>query len=90
MTDPSPEILRGAIFEIIENQIRDGTPPETEQTYDRLIAEGHSHEETMKMIGCAVTSEMFDVIKQSQPYDEQRYVAFLQALPELPWDDDED
>lgn len=90
MTDSSSEILRGAIFEIIENQIRDGTPPETEQTYDRLIGEGHSHEETMKMIGCAVTSEIFDVLKQKQPYNEQQYVAALQALPELPWDDDDD
>lgn len=88
MTNPDPEIMRAAIFEIIENQMRDGTPPETKQTYDRLIADGHSHEDTMKMIGCVVTSEIFDVLKQGQPYNESRYVAALHALPELPWDDD--
>ena len=89
MTDPDPEIARAAIFEIIENQMRDDTPPETKETYDRLIADGHSREETMKMIGCVVTSEIFDVLKENQPYNQERYVAALQALPELPWDNDD-
>ena len=88
MTDP--EITRAAIFEIIENQMRDDTPPETKQTYDRLIADGHSREETMKLIGCAVSSEIFDVLKQQQPFNQDRYVAALQSLPELPWDENGD
>ena len=78
MTESDSQIAREAIFEIIENQIRDNTPPETKQTYDRLIADGHSHEEAMKMIGCVVTSEIFDVLKQNQPYNQERYVAALQ------------
>ena len=90
MTTPDPEIARAAIFEIIENQMRDGTPPETKQTYDRLIAAGHSREETMKLIGCVVSSEIFDVLKARQPYNQERYVAALKALPKLPWDDDDD
>ena len=52
MNDPDPEILRGAFFEVIETQIRDRTPPETKDTYDRLRAEGYSEEEAMKLIGC--------------------------------------
>jgi hypothetical protein len=87
MTEPDPEIARATIFELIDNQIRDGTPPETKQTYDRLIAAGHSREETMKLIGCVVVSEIFDVLKERQPYNQERYVAALKALPELPWDD---
>ncbi len=90
MTEPDPTIAREAIFEVINNQIRDGTPPETKQTYDRLIADGHSEEETMKMIGCVVSSEIFDVLKHKQPYNQERYVAALRALPELPWDSDDD
>ena len=87
MTEPDPEIDRAAIFELIDNQIRDGTPPETKQTYDRLIAAGHSREETMKLIGCVVTSEIFDMLKERQPYNQERYVSALKALPDLPWDD---
>jgi len=88
--DPDPAVLRAAIFEIIEIQMHDGNPPETKQTYDRLIAAGHTHEETMKLIGCVVASESFDVVKQKLPYNQERYVAALQSLPELPWDDDDD
>lgn len=89
MTEPDSEILRAAIFEIIENQIREDTPPETKKTFDRLMADGHSHEDTMKMIGCVVSSEIFDVLKHNQPYNEERYVSALQALPELPWEHDD-
>ena len=90
MTEPNPEIARAAIFEIIENQIREGTPPETKDTYDRLISDGHSHEETMKLIGCVVSSEIFDVLKQEQPYNQERYVAALRVLPQLPLDHDDE
>ncbi|MCA9079882.1 MAG: hypothetical protein KDA58_04955 [Planctomycetaceae bacterium] len=87
MTDSNPEIVRAAILEIIENQMCDGTPPETKQTYDRLIADGHSHDDSMKLIGCVVSSEIFDVLKENQPFNQERYVAALHALPRLPWDD---
>ena len=87
MNDPDPEILRGALFEVIENQIRDRTPPETKDTYDRLRAEGYSEEEAMKLIGCALSSELFDILKSEKPYNETRYIAALKALPQLPWED---
>ena len=88
MGKPNPQIARAAIFEIIENQMRDGTPTETKHTYDRLIADGHSEEETMRMIGCVLSSEVFEILKKNQPYNEERYVAALKALPEMPWDND--
>ena len=77
MTEPDPQLARAAIFEIIENQMRAKTPLETKQTYDRLTADGHSHEETMKMIGCVVSSEIFDVVKRNQTFNQERYVAGL-------------
>jgi hypothetical protein len=70
--------------------MRDNTPPETERTYNRSIADGHSREETMNTIGRVVTSEIFDYFKQSQPYDQEPYAAALNALPELPWKYDDD
>lgn len=65
---PESNQMRETIFNVIENQIRDDTPPETKQTYDRLIAEGHTHDETMRLIGCVVSSEIFDVLKKQEPY----------------------
>lgn len=88
--EPDSEAVRAAVFEIIENQIRDGTPPETKETYDRLIAARHSHEETMKLLGCVIGIEISDTLNQKQLFDEDRYVAALHALPELPCDDDDE
>ena len=90
MTESDPNVARAAIFEIIENQMSDADPPETKQTYDRLIADGHSRDETMKMIGCVVSSEIFGIVKRGESFDLSRFVAALHALPKLPWDDEGD
>ncbi len=87
MSFSDAQLAREALFEVIRNQIRDQDPPETKQTYERLIAEGHSHEETMKLISCVLISELSDTLQQ-QPFNPVRYAAALDALPELPWDED--
>jgi hypothetical protein len=84
MTDPDRQFARKAILDVVRNQIRLGEPPETKQTYDRLIAEGHSHEETMKLLGCVVAAEVFDILKRGEAFNQARFVAALEALPELP------
>jgi hypothetical protein len=44
-------------MEVVENQLRDGNPPETKQTFDRLLAEGHDEAEARRLIGCVVVAE---------------------------------
>ena len=78
---------REAIFEAIENQIRENDPPITKETYDRLRTDGHTHEETMKLIGCALSVELFEIMKKSEPFNAQRYTSNLKGLPELPWEE---
>ncbi len=78
--------VEAAIMEVVDNQLRDGTPPETRQTLDRLLATGYPETEARRLIGCAVTSEIFDVLKNHQPFDEARYIAALGRLPTLPWE----
>ncbi len=79
-----------AIFEIVENQIRESTPPETKQTLERLIGAGHSSEQTHKLIAAVVSTEIFDILTQGRPYNEERFVAALKRLPEMSWDKEED
>jgi len=81
------EASREAIFDVIENQIRDNDPPITKDTYGRLKAAGHTHEETMKLIGCALSVELFEMMKNGESFSEQRYTYNLNQLPELPWED---
>ena len=84
------EIAKATIFEIIENQIRDNNPREVRQTLKRLLSEGQTKEEAMKLIGCAVAVEIFEIMKQKKPFNESRYVENLSRLPEMPWEDDEE
>jgi len=72
------------VLEVVENQIRELNPPATKETLDRLIREGHDDAEARRLIGCVVASEIFDMLKKMQPYDEDRYVAALRRLPEVP------
>ena len=88
--DGDPEVLRAALFEVIENQLRSNDPPETRETLDRLMRDGHTREEAMKLIGCALVGEVFGILKTQAPYDHARYVANLKRLPELPWDDEDE
>jgi hypothetical protein len=76
--------MRKIFLEIINNQIRDNNPPETKQTLERLISEGFSEKDAMDMIGCVVISEIFDVLKNKEEFNEHRYVSALNNLPEPP------
>ena len=78
--------LKSAILEVVENQLQANDPPETRQTYDRLISEGYSEVEAKKLIGCFVSSEIFDVLKKQEPFNPERFAKALYELPKLPWD----
>ncbi len=62
------EILREQIFEIIENQLRENNPPETQITYDRLIKEGFDDFQTRQMIGQCIVVELFEIMKFQRPF----------------------
>ncbi|MBL7132039.1 MAG: hypothetical protein ISS45_11690 [Candidatus Omnitrophica bacterium] len=79
-------VLKHEILEVVNNQLESLDPPETKQTYDRLIADGISDQEARRLIGCVVSSEIFDVLKQQQPFDNSRFVKALNKLPKLPWE----
>jgi hypothetical protein len=58
---PKPnENLKNAVLEIVDNQLCDNTPPETRQTYQRLLKEGYNDQETRELIGVVVSSEIFE------------------------------
>lgn len=86
MSAQENERLKKAIVEVVQAQIRDRQPPETKATMDRLLAEGVSEQEAMKLIGYVVASEVFAVLRQGRKYDEKRYVQALKNLPRGPWD----
>ena len=78
--------LNAAILEVVNNQIRGNDPPETKQTFNRLMKEGHSKEEAKRLIGCVVSVEIFDVMKNEEKFNLTRFVNALNTLPEMPWE----
>ena len=83
MPKPNP-VLKATILEVVDNQLRDGIPPETKQTFERLPAQGHSAAEAKRLIGAVVASEIFNVLKRKEPYNQARFVAALRRLPKVP------
>jgi len=73
--------LQKAILDVVENQIRENNPPATKKTFDRLLKKGHSKDEAMKLIGSAVATEIYEVLKNKKPFDEKRYIKALRKLP---------
>jgi hypothetical protein len=78
--------LKEVILEIVDNQLRDNTPPETKETYKRLRKEGYSHQKARELIGAVVSCEIFEMLKQNRPYDQERYIKALHRLPKMPWE----
>jgi len=85
--EPESDIAREAIFEAVENQIRDNNPPITKETFDRLIAEGYSKNEAMKLIGFSLANEISEIMNNNQLFNEERYSQNLRNLPDLPWEE---
>jgi hypothetical protein len=76
--------LQSAMLEVVENQLADNDPPETRQTYERLLREGRSEKEAKKLIGAAIAAETFWILKENKPFDQARFIATLNRLPKLP------
>jgi hypothetical protein len=71
--------LQAAIIEVVENQLRNNDPPQTGQTFKRLIEAGDSEKEAKRLIGCVVSAEIFDVLKKNEPFNLDRFIKCLKA-----------
>lgn len=76
--------VNNLILQVVENQLKDDSPAEARETFDRLLGAGFSEEETKHLIGSAIVAEMRNVVKTSKPFDAGRYRKLLENLPELP------
>jgi predicted secreted Zn-dependent protease len=74
-----------AVCEAINNQIQGNNPPETKQTYDRLMKEIKNHDEVMKYIGVVMMAEILDILKSKKPFNKERYIERLNKLPDISW-----
>ncbi len=80
--DNSNPYLREAFLEVVENQLKDNSPPETKKTYERLLKEGHSRENAKILIASVIAAEVYDIQKEDSPYDKERFIRNLNRLPD--------
>jgi len=76
--------IQNAVVAVVNTQIDSNDPPETGLTFLRLVNEGYTPEEAKDLIGCVVLSEVFDVIRDGEKFNLQRYVTALNCLPAIP------
>ena len=72
--------LKAAILEVVENQIRASDPPETRQTFERLLAAGYSRKQAMEMIGSALVEEIWGMLHEGKVFDRGRFSTLLEKL----------
>ncbi len=72
--------LHDAIQGVVENQIREGKPKETQETLKRLMDLGYSRHDAIHKIGEVIVGDIYDVLKHKQEFDEKGFIKKLQAL----------
>lgn len=72
--------LKKNILEVVDNQLKANDPPCTKDTYEKLVAVGYSKSEAMDKIGAVVLTEIYDILKKGQSFDEQKYQSSLEEM----------
>ena len=62
--------------------MQDNTPPETQRTFERLVALRYAPNDARRLIGNVVAQHIFAVMQREEMYNEQRYIAALYGLPD--------
>jgi len=73
--------VRDAFLDTVLNQIETGDPPETKQTYDRLMAAGQSKSQALQHIAAALRVEMNRMLAEATPFDNKRFAELLAKIP---------
>jgi hypothetical protein len=63
-------IVRDQFLEVVESQLKENQPPETQCTLDRLLEEGFNEKVAKELLATCVATEMFQVISSNMPFDE--------------------
>ena len=63
----TPKVVRQAILDVVDRQIRDLNPPETKETFDRLLGEGITPDEARRLIAYVRVSSSRPKLREPGP-----------------------
>jgi Domain of unknown function (DUF1841) len=78
---PMSPRLHLTMHEIVATQLWEDSPPEVWDTAVRLRDAGYERHEILHMLARPVSEQIWGALHDERPYDHERHVAALQALP---------
>ena len=75
--------VKDAFLDSVLRQIDNGDPPEARLTYDRLIDDGLSNNETLQLMAAVLKIETNKMLSESAAFDAASYSALLRKLPHI-------
>ncbi|MDP9441271.1 MAG: DUF1841 family protein, partial [Actinomycetota bacterium] len=78
---PMSPRLHLAMHEVVASQLWEDDPPEAWLAAERLAAAGYDRHEVLHMLGSVTAGELWRMSRLQVPFDRDRYVAGLEALP---------
>ena len=73
--------LKAVYLEVVDNQLHDNNPPETQQTLERLLKDGINERDAKLLIASAIAAESYFVLKSKKEFNRERFVRNLKRLP---------
>lgn len=77
MTD---KVLKGCIFETLDNQLRLNEPVFIRETLKRLIESGNSEKQAKEKMAAILLEEIYNVLSSREGYNDDRYRKGLEGL----------
>ena len=78
-------ILHVTFHQIVENQLAAKDPPVVHETLERLMRSSLSRHEAIHAIGSVLSVEIWEILKEDRPFDEERYERGLRQLDAREW-----
>lgn len=82
--DYSEEAYYREGFKLVHRLVNANQPPEVKLAYDRMIKLGYTDEATIKAIIKCYANERFEELITKNPFDMERFIGYINNLPELP------
>ena len=64
----------------VENQLAQDDPKEVRQTIRQLMRQGYTRHQAIHAVGGVVMDEIWNILKEKRPFDEERYLRGLREL----------
>ena len=80
VVDEVNPFMHATVHAAVESQLAEGSPPETKEALEALLKAGYSRHEAIHFIGAVVADEIYHILKENRPADNEAIAANLRDL----------